>query len=158
VRAFLEGSPVLRLSAVTQPDARSRLTELRDQFGIYHRELSGILANLKHFIAAKDAERRIFADSEALRERLLSLQQVYRSSEGGGAVRWALSAAALLSVMLGLLVAALQLQHSRQRAIEAEQAQAQAEQQRLKALADEEQARRINQLNQAAILRLMNEL
>ncbi len=158
VRAFLEGSPVLRLPAVTQPDARSRLTELRDQFGIYHRELSGILANLKHFIAAKDAERRIFADSEALRERLLSLQQVYRSSEGGGAVRWALSAAALLSVMLGLLVAALQLQHSRQRAIEAEQAQAQAEQQRLKALADEEHARRINQLNQAAILRLMNEL
>jgi twitching motility protein PilJ len=57
-----------------------------------------------------------------------------------------------------LLVAALQLQQSRLRTVEAEQARSQAEQQRQKALADEEEARRINQQNQAAILRLMNEL
>jgi twitching motility protein PilJ len=158
VHGFLEGSPVLRLPPTTHADARGRLVELRDQFAIYQRELSGVLGNLKHFIAAKEAERRIFVDSESLRERLLTLQQAYRGSEGGGTLRWALVVCAALSVLLGLLVAALQLQQSRQRATEAEQAQAQAEQQGLKALADEEEARRINQQNQAAILRLMNEL
>ena len=158
VHAFLEGSPVLRMPAVTNTDARGRLSELRNQFAIYHRELSGILGNLKHFIAAKEAERRIFVDNESLRERLLALQQDYRGSEGGGALRWALGISAVLSLSLGLLVAALQLQQSRLRAVEAEQARSQAEQQRQKALADEEEARRINQQNQAAILRLMNEL
>jgi twitching motility protein PilJ len=158
VHAFLEGGPVLRMPAVTNTDARGRLSELRNQFAIYHRELSGILGNLKHFIAAKEAERRIFVDNESLRERLLGLQQDYRGSEGGGALRWALGISAVLSLSLGLLVAALQLQQSRLRTVEAEQARSQAEQQRQKALADEEEARRINQQNQAAILRLMNEL
>ena len=158
VHAFLEGGPVLRMPAVTNTDARGRLSELRNQFAIYHRELSGILGNLKHFIAAKEAERRIFVDNESLRERLLGLQQDYRGSEGGGVLRWALGISAVLSLSLGLLVAALQLQQSRLRTVEAEQARSQAEQQRQKALADEEEARRINQQNQAAILRLMNEL
>jgi twitching motility protein PilJ len=158
VHAFLEGGPVLRMPAVTNTDARGRLSELRNQFAIYHRELSGILGNLKHFIAAKEAERRIFVDNESLRERLLGLQQDYRGSEGGGALRWALGISAVLSLSLGLLVAALQLRQSRLRTVEAEQARSQAEQQRQKALADEEEARRINQQNQAAILRLMNEL
>ena len=158
VHAFLEGGPVLRMPAVTNTDARGRLSELRNQFAIYHRELSGILGNLKHFIAAKEAERRIFVDNESLRERLLGLQQDYRGSEGGGALRWALGISAVLSLSLGLLVAAFQLQQSRLRTVEAEQARSQAEQQRQKALADEEEARRINQQNQAAILRLMNEL
>jgi twitching motility protein PilJ len=158
VHAFLEGGPVLRMPAVTNTDARGRLSELRNQFAIYHRELSGILGNLKHFIAAKEAERRIFVDNESLRERLLGLQQDYRGSEGGGALRWALGISAVLSLSLGLLVAALQLQQSRLRTVEAEQARSEAELQRQKALADEEEARRINQQNQAAILRLMNEL
>ena len=158
VHAFLDGSPVLRLPAVTNTDARGRLAELRDQFTIYHRELSGILGNLKHFIAAKEAERHIFIDNESLRERLLALQQDYRGSEGGGGLRWAVVISAVLSLSLGLLVATLQLKQSRQRTLEAEEARAQAEQQRLNALADEEEARRLNLQNQAAILRLMNEL
>jgi twitching motility protein PilJ len=89
---------------------------------------------------------------------LLALQQDYRGSEGGGGLRWAVVISAVLSLSLGLLVAALQLKQSRQRTLEAEEARAQAEQQRLNALADEEEARRLNLQNQAAILRLMNEL
>lgn len=158
VNGFLDGSPMLRLPPTANADARGRLAELRTQFGSYHRELSGILGNLKHFIAAKEAERRIFADNEALRESLLDMQQAYRGSESGGWMRWALAAIALLALLLGVLVAALQLHHSRQRALGAEHARVQAEQQRQKALADEEEARRLNQQNQAAILRLMNEL
>jgi twitching motility protein PilJ len=158
VAGFHDGSPMLRLPATTNADARGRLVELRSQFDLYHRELSGILGNLKHFIAAKEAERRIFADNEMLREHLLELQQMYRSDESGGWMRWGLAAIAVLTVLLGLLVAAQQLHHSRQRATEAERARVEADQQRKKALSDEEAVRRLNQQNQAAILRLMNEL
>jgi twitching motility protein PilJ len=158
VKGFLEGSPMLRLPATVNADARGRLGELRTQFATYHRELSVILGNLKHFITAKEAERQIFSDNEALRQSLLDLQDVHRGSEGGGWMRWALTAIALLALLLGVLVAALQLHQSRQRATDAEHARLQAERQRQKALADEEEARRVNQQNQAAILRLMNEL
>lgn len=158
VSGFLDGSPMLRLPATTNADARGRLTELRAQFEIYHRELASILGNLKHFIAAKEAERRIFTDNEALRESLLDLQDATRSSEGGGWMRWALAVFALFALLLGVLVTALQLHQSRQRAVDAENARQMAEQQKQKALADEEEARRVNQQNQAAILRLMNEL
>ncbi len=158
VNGFLDGSPMLRLPATTNADARGRLTELRAQFATYHRELAAILSNLKHFITAKEAERRIFADNEVLRESLLDLQEINRSSESGGWMRWALTVMAALSLLLGVLVAALQLHQSRQRATGAERARQLAEEQKQKALADEEEARRVNQQNQAAILRLMNEL
>lgn len=158
VNGFLNGSPVLRLPPIANTDARARLTELQSSFAGYQRELSGILGNLKLFIAAKEAERRIFDDNEALRESLLGLQQESRDDESGGWMRWALAAVALLALVLGLLWAALQLRHGRQRAAAAEHARVQAEQQRQQAQADEEEARRLNQQNQAAILRLMNEL
>jgi hypothetical protein len=70
---FMEGSAVLRLPALANPDARARLQELQAAFATYRRELAGILGNLKNFIAAKQAERQIFADNESLRERLLEL-------------------------------------------------------------------------------------
>ena len=81
---FLEGSAVLRLPALANPDARARLQELQTAFANYRRELAGILGNLKNFIAAKQAERQIFADNESLRERLLELQQAYRAQETEG--------------------------------------------------------------------------
>ncbi len=158
MNGFISGSAVLRLPPTTSDDARARLTELQSAFARYQRELANILGNLKQFIAAKEAERRIFADNETLRESLLSLQEVSRSGEGGGWMRWALAALAALALTLGLLWAALQLRHGWQRAAAAERARLQAEQQRQQALADEEEARRLNQQNQAAILRLMNEL
>ncbi len=155
---FVGGSAVLRLAPTASADVRARLVELQSAFARYQRELSTILGNLKQFIAAKEAERRIFIDNEGLRENLLALQEQSRTTEDGGWIRWALAAVALLTLLLGLLWAALQLRHGRQRAAAAELARAEAERQRLQAVADEEQARRLNQQNQAAILRLMNEL
>ncbi len=158
INAFINGSAVLRLPPIANADARARLIELQTAFLRYQRELSGILGNLKQFIAAKDAERRIFDDNEALRESLLALQEDSRADESGGWMRWALASLATLALALGLLWAALQLRHGWQRAAAADHARVLAEQQRQQALADEEQARRLNQQNQAAILRLMNEL
>lgn len=158
VAGLLDGSPVLRLPPTANSDARTRLVELKPKFADYHRELSLILGNLKEFIAAKEAERHIFADNETLRERLIELQQAYRETEGGGWMRWGLALLALLSLLSAIALALLQLRQSRLGAAYAEQARAQAEAQRQQAMADEEAARRLNQQNQAAILRLMNEL
>jgi twitching motility protein PilJ len=60
----------------------------------------------------------------------------------------------MFALALGLLL----LHDSRQRTAQAESRRVQAEQQRRKAMQEEEAARAINQQNQAAILRLMNEL
>lgn len=158
VAGLLDGSPVLRLPATANADARSRLAELKAAFAAYRRELSGILGNLGHFIAAKQAERMIAADNELLRERLTGLQQAYRAGEQGGGVRWALATVAAVTALLGLLYGWLLVQLSRRRAVEAERARARADEERARALADEEAARQLNQRTQAAILRLMNEL
>ncbi len=156
--AFLEGSSVLRLPASTHPDTRARLSELKSGFANYRRELDSILGNLPDFIAAKQAERQIYRDNERLREQFLQLQQIYRAGESGGGMRWVLAGLAAAALVTGLLCALLLLYGSRRRAAEAERARALADEQRARAQADEEAARLLNQRNQAAILRLMNEL
>ncbi len=159
VAAFIDGSPVMRLSPASNADARARLVELRTQFDAYRAELGGILGNLAHFIAAKEAERALFNDNEALREHLLDLQQVYRVQAAGS--DWtgiALPITAVLAIMLAFALAALLLHDSRRRARDADLQRIEAEHQRQQAQADEEAARQLNQQNQAAILRLMNEL
>ncbi len=159
VVAFIDGSPIMRLPPVTHADARVRLVELRTQFGAYRAELNGILGNLANFIAAKEAERALFNDNEALRERLTSLQQVYREHAAGA--HWtgvALPTSAAAAILLAVALAVLMVRDSRQRAQAADTQRAQAERERQQALDDEAAAQRVNQQNQTAILRLMNEL
>ena len=159
VIAFLDGSPVMRLSPVANADARTKLLELRSQFDAHRGRLAEILGNLASFIAAKEAERRLFNDNEALRERLLDLQLAYRAQASGR--DWtgiALPVAGVTTVMLALALAALMLHDSRRRARDADAQRIEAERQRQQAQADEEAARRVNRQNQDAILRLMNEL
>ena len=159
IAGFLEGSPVLRLPALSNPDARARLLELQTAFASYQRELASILGNLKNFIAAKQAERQIFSENEVLRESLLELQQAYRAQETrGNWTDWAVGATGLLSLMLALSLGLVLLHDSRKRTADAEARRVQAELQRRKAMEEEEATRAINQQNQAAILRLMNEL
>lgn len=62
------------------------------------------------------------------------------------------------SLLLGLALAWLLLRESRMEAAEAQARRLLAEEQQRKAMHDEEAARNLNQQNQAAILRLMNEL
>lgn len=159
VVAFIDGSPVMRLSPVSNPEVRAKLGELRLQFDAHRTALAGILGNLAHFIAAKDAERLLFNDNEALRERLLDLQQAYRSQAAGS--NWtgiALPVTAVAAIMLAVALAMLMLHDSRRRAREAGAQRDEAERRRQQAQADEAAARQLNQQNQAAILRLMNEL
>lgn len=159
IAGFSDGSEVLRLPPLRNPDAKQRLNELKSVFEHYRRELSGMLSNLGKFIAAKEAERIVFQENEPLRERLSVLQQSYREQEHEiGWVHWALGGFATCSLVLGLLLTWLLLRQSRLEAAEAQARRVLAEDQQRKAMQEEEAARNLNQQNQAAILRLMNEL
>ena len=115
-------------------------------------QAGAILGNLQGLVSAREAQAAIIADSEPLRRSLEDLQGKLSSQTGLGA--GALTAPGLSSIFAILCAVGLayvQLQDSRKRQVVAEQQRLEAEQQ-------EQEAKRVNDANQAAILRLMNEL
>jgi twitching motility protein PilJ len=156
---FLNGSDLMRLSATRDPDTREKLMELQKTFGEYQKSVSSILGNLQNFIAAKQAEQLIFTENEALKEGLTKLQRAYRAHEDSvGWTFWVMLAFALTALLSAAAIARVLLQDSRNRAFESESRREAADTQRLEAQRQEEQAKAANDQNQAAILRLMNEL
>ena len=103
-------------------------------------------------MSARDAQLSVVADSEPLRKGLQSVQDLL-SNEGG----FQLVHGVAMLLALGLVVAGglgfLRLYVADQ-ALRA----ALAESQRVEAERQEQEAKRVNDANQAAILRLMNEL
>ncbi|MGV3654243.1 MAG: methyl-accepting chemotaxis protein [Noviherbaspirillum sp.] len=159
VDGFLNGSETLRLPPSRDQDTRERLAELKTTFAEYQKLVSGILGNLDKFVAAKQSEQLIFSENETLRERLAKLQQAFRAQEDSfGWTFWAMWGAALTALLSAAGIALVLLQDSRGRTREADLRRAEAEAQRQEALRQEEQAKKANDQNQAAILRLMNEL
>ena len=156
---FLNGSDVLRLSATKDADTREKLTELQAAFAEYQQSVATILGNLQNFIAAKQSEQLIFAENETLKQRITNLQKSYRAEEDSSHwTFWSMMVLALLALLSAVGIALVLLQDSRNRTKEAEQRRIEAEGQRLLALRKEEEAKQANDQNQAAILRLMNEL
>ncbi len=156
---FLNGSDILRLSATTDQDTRDKLTELQKTFSQYQASVATILSNLQNFIAAKQSEQLIFTENEALKQRLTTLLKTYRAEQDSlTSSFWAMLAAALLALLAAAGIAVVLLQDSRNRAREADARRQEADVQRLQAQKQEEEAMRANEQNQAAILRLMNEL
>ena len=156
---FLSGNDTLRLAATREPDTRAKLVELQTAFGAYQRSVAGILGNLQNFTAAKQGEQLIFAENEILKKKLSILQNAYRAEQDG--VRWpfwAMLAAGLTAVLAAFCVALVIVQENRSRAMAALRIGQEADIQRRQALRQEEVAKGANDQNQAAILRLMNEL
>ncbi|HEY8607304.1 MAG TPA: methyl-accepting chemotaxis protein [Noviherbaspirillum sp.] len=156
---FLNGSDVLRLSATKDEDTREKLLELQQVFGEYQQSVATILGNLQNFIAAKQSEQLIFAENEILKQRITDLQKSYRADEDSQHWSfWLMVAAAVTALLSAVGVALVLLQDSRNRTKEADLRRQEADEQRLQALKQEDEAKRANDQNQAAILRLMNEL
>ncbi|MDP1968785.1 MAG: methyl-accepting chemotaxis protein [Burkholderiaceae bacterium] len=151
-QGMLNGSTELRIAATTDSQTRERIEALMKLYEQTRAQATVILGNLQGLVAAREAQSAIIADSEPLRRGLEDLQGQLSSQTGLGLgllVALALSAAAALLFALGLV--RVQLQDSRSR-------QGLAESQRLEAERQEQEAKRVNDANQAAILRLMNEL
>lgn len=156
---FLNGSEVLRLSATTDQDTREKLLELKTAFAEYQKAVASVLGNLQNFIEAKQSERLIFTENENLKERLANLQKAYRAQEDSYRwTFWAMLSCALLALLSAAGIALVMVQDSRNRTREAELRREAAEARRLQAQKQEEEAKAANDQNQAAILRLMNEL
>ena len=156
---FLNGSETLRLASTRDKDTREKLVELQAAFGLYQTSVTAILGNLQDFIAAKRAEQLIFSENEILKQKLSTLQGAYRNDQDSlNWPFWALLATGLTALLAAVSIAVVILQETRDRAREAVLRGQEADSQRRQALKQEEEAKGANDQNQAAILRLMNEL
>ncbi|RYX94325.1 MAG: methyl-accepting chemotaxis protein [Comamonadaceae bacterium] len=147
-----DGSPELRLAGSKDPQTRDQLDALMALYEQTRVQAGAILGNLQGLVSAREAQSSIIADSEPLRRGLEDLQGGLSSQSGLGLGSvTALVVAALFGLLCAMGIARVQLQDSRQR-------QTAAERQQLEARGQEQDAKRVNDANQAAILRLMNEL
>ena len=152
VKGLLTGNEELGLPGTANPQARQQLTTLLAQYEATRADAETILSNLQGLVSAREAQSAVVGDSEPLREKLEALQQRLSADAGVGLVQLAvLGGLALVVLLSGIGIARVALLDSRQR-------QQQAEQQQREARLQEQEAKRINDANQAAILRLMNEL
>ncbi|MBI1889968.1 MAG: type IV pili methyl-accepting chemotaxis transducer N-terminal domain-containing protein [Burkholderiales bacterium] len=159
LEGFLNGSEILRLSATRDADTREKIVELQNVFTEYHKQVSSVLGSLQNFVEAKKAEQLLFTENETLKHNLESLQSSYRKEQDSFSFSfWMMVLFSVVALVAAGGVAIVVLQDSRNRAKEAEEQRQEAEAQRLHAQMQEEEAKRINDQNQAAILRLMNEL
>ena len=149
---LLDGSQELRLAPTRDEQTRERLTALLKMYEETRAQAGGILGNLQGLVSARDAQTAIVAESEPLRKELEGLQDKLSSVSGLGLTGLLLLLIpAALALLAALGLAYVQLRDSRQRQMLAEQQRHSAELQR-------QEGKRVNDANQAAILRLMNEL
>jgi twitching motility protein PilJ len=146
------GNAELRLPGTKDPQVRERLQQLIKQYDETRSQATAILGNLQGLVAARDALTVIVNDSEPLRRDLGALQlDLASAGEFGGLSAAGAILAALLMLASGFGLLRLFVVDQRSRAHVAES-------QRLEAERQEQEAKRVNDANQAAILRLMNEL
>lgn len=151
-QGLLDGSPELRLAGSKDEQTRERLDALLKLYEQTRTQAGAILGNLQGLVSAREAQASIIADSEPLRRQLEDLQGKLSAQTGLGAGPLAaLVGAGIFAVLCAFGLAYVQLQDSRNR-------QERAEAQRQEAERQEQEAKRVNDANQAAILRLMNEL
>lgn len=146
------GSDELHLSAARDPDTRERLLQLQKLFVPFRQDIGALLGNLQKIVASKEAEQLVFKDNENLRTSILSLQGAYAREDHARRFNlWVMIVCAILAIVGAVLAGLAVLNNTRAQAVEAERRRDEAQRQ-------EEEAKRQNDANQAAILRLMNEL
>lgn len=133
---MLEGSSELGLTAIGESEAKNGLLELRENFAAYESQINTLLKNMAQLVEAKRASRAIFEDSEKLLTTTENLKQRYQAG-----LAWLFLVAAIFFTLLAMgslvLLVLGNAAESRKRA---------------------EDAARVNQRNQDAILRLLNEM
>jgi twitching motility protein PilJ len=149
---LLGGDAELRLPGAKDPATKEALTKLIKQFDDTKTNANLILGKLQGLVAARGAHDAIGKDSEPLRKGLEDLSTRLATGGGLGGATWTMLALGLL----GMLASAFGLL----RVFVADQGQRakMADKLRLQAERQEKEAKRVNDANQAAILRLMNEL
>jgi twitching motility protein PilJ len=152
MEGLLNGSEALRLPAAPAGEVRQRLEELKKAFEGFQGSVGGILGSLQRIVQAKQAEALVFKESEQVRTQLNKVEQELTAMQRVRTIAfWVMGLSALIVLLAAGLIAKLFLDESGERAAEAEKARQLAQSQ-------EQEAKRVNDQNQGAILRLMNEL
>jgi twitching motility protein PilJ len=150
--AMLNGSAELRLSASSDAQVRERLGQLLKAYEQTREQAGAILGNLQGLVAAREAQSSIVADSEPLRVGLNAIQERLSNQANLGLGAWlTLGLLSLFAFGCASGLVSVQLQEGSAR-------EALTQRQLMQAENQEQEAQRINDANQAAILRLMNEL
>jgi twitching motility protein PilJ len=149
---MLDGNTDLRLPATKDAQTRERLGALMKQYEETRAQAASILGNLQGLVSAREAQDKILDDSEPLRKGLEKVQDDLGSATGFNPLSLAILMAAAVVMLLGGAGLVRLYTHG-----QGERASA-AEAQRQTAEREQQEAKRVNDANQAAILRLMNEL
>ncbi|MCR5883666.1 methyl-accepting chemotaxis protein [Rhizobacter sp. J219] len=149
---LLNGNQELRLPGTKDPQTKERLQALLKQYEETRAEAGSILGNLQGLVSAREAQASIIQDSEPLRKGLESVQDRLGVVTGFSAI--AVVVIVVFAAMIALGGAGLVKLYVNDQAQRAQVAKAQ----QMEAERQEQEAKRVNDANQAAILRLMNEL
>jgi twitching motility protein PilJ len=149
---LLNGNAELRLPGTKDPQTKERLQALLKQYEETRAEAGSILGNLQGLVSAREAQASIIQDSEPLRKGLETVQDRLGVVTGFSAI--AVAVIVIFALMIALGGAGLVKLYVNDQAQRAQVAKAQ----QLEAERQEQEAKRVNDANQAAILRLMNEL
>ena len=136
IQALESGNENMQLSAIRDPEARSKLAELKKTFAGFEQNASPILRELQKLVSARQAGAKLVATSEQLQTAVKGLQDSLQSETNTGTLIAIVVLGALLVITLAL-TALVFLADSRRSAAEAD---------------------RENRRNQEAILRLLNEM
>jgi twitching motility protein PilJ len=151
-KAVLDGNPQMGLPGTRDPQLRERLVALSKLYQETKARGGVILDNLAGLNAAREAQNAIIGDSEKLRTNLQNVQDKLATESGPSAWTWLLLfLSAILVILGGGGFLRIYVTEQGQRA-------QLAQSRRLEAESQEQEAKRVNDANQAAILRLMNEL
>ena len=138
LQGLLQGNEGLRVARVADPDIRAKLGDLETGFKQYQTGVSQILGNMQRLVNAKRATRDMFNDSETLLGASEKLADGYEGLLAARAQHFiAMGAVSLLALALLLLIGKAYIDDSRRRA---------------------EQSEKQNKENEAAIMRLLDEI
>jgi twitching motility protein PilJ len=151
-KGLLDGNPQMGLPGTRDPQVRERLIALNKLYQETRAKGGVILDNLAGLNSAREAQNVILSDSEPLRKDLEAVQDKLGTETGfGGLTLFLLLLSGVLVVLGGVGFLRLYVTEQGQRA-------SLAQNRRVEAEGQEKEAKRVNDANQAAILRLMNEL
>ncbi len=157
--ALTKGNEALRLAAVTDAESRERLADLEKSFAGYQASVSGILGNMQRLVNAKQSALNIFNDNEKFKDSLTELDASLQSEIRTRNINFVfMGVLALLAIAVIFMLFQVYRADQRARELEAEAREQEAERRREEAQKQEGAAKQLNDQNQAAILRLMNEL
>jgi twitching motility protein PilJ len=147
-----DGSSELKLKPTKDKESVDRINGLLALYEETRGQAGAILGNLQGMVAAREAQNVVLAESEPLRHQLEGLQGKLSSQSGLDPVLlMVLALSAVIAIFTAAGLAYVQVRDGRQR-------QKAAEEQTVVAQTQESEVKRVNDANQAAILRLMNEL